>query len=522
LTIGIRRFLNHRLGRTLAIAAIVAVAWEAWWLWPPQPEYRLQLPSPGRHWWGQVAPDGQTFALQYSESPREDESSIDQIDLFDLRNSQRITTIHNTDKEACFAPDGSRFACHDARGHWHLYGRSPFERLAEFSGAKASKAEWLRDSRHFIITENDHIDVYNADRLLKVASIHKTHAEHLVIPDASGLVAASPDGKTIDVWKFDPPRVVESMKLPYPPADPDDLWSKSGPEPGSMGVHRLAVSHDGSVVAMLINRYEPKDEGLAAISYVEHWDRTTKRITELSVGGQSIPGGSATFSIDPSGRFVSHERWYAVGDFITPDWERYDSENNNKGRLWDFSVSPPKCRDSALLPSTGSVMFDPTGARLIVHDHPGVTLFDTKTFSRIANAGNRPDYSRGLMTDGRWMVALSEFSLPNWWPSFVTDIVKQLYKPEDPSLTLVRMSDGKLGRIIPGRGFSAFTSDGKLWTCSYSEPGPTGQTAPVILERWSPEPPTPWWLLALTGLAVMLVLRNHGLPHFKRVAAVPS
>ncbi len=499
------------------------VTWAVWWHWPPQPELRLVLsvPEDTNSW--EFSPDGRSvICVENLSSNRALERGTPlRMCIFELPAGILRTTIE--DKEPYhgwdFSPDGSRLKV--SFSDWTKQLReAPTGRLIhhftkhDTDGSYLGFVHWSPDGRHWI-TDGDSLFVFRAENGERVGRLNNLKWLYWFRPNGTGLVALDENKGKIGIYSFDAAKPIVAIPLPGPLTN--DPWAFDGPpKPGTIAVRDLAISADETVVFALLTRFKKEDGKDGSDHMIARWSRKQNSWTEVNVNlagkDDRVP---CKLVISPDGRFASRHTFVRVGN----RWA--DTGPPDARTLWDFSVEPPRCCNDSGFPGVGEVSFDSLGKRIVNVGSNGYEVFDAASLVLISRETNSTFGNPLWSQDARYMalneVAPSNISkqLPKWLPAWL-----QRFVEPQKHQRIVRVADGTTTIRIPGRITPSWTNDGKLWTAMPLVQEHVG--GPLILERWSPERPTPWWLWALTSVAVMLVLRNHRWLLRRRVASVPS
>lgn len=513
-----------------------------WWIWPPRPEHRIVITvktdkSPscvsadGRTLWVREfvekppAKDGDNrFANVVTTDPntgklRPYNGGVESHNLqfFDTASGDLQATIGDVDSMH-ESPDGTRMAFDDAQGRWHICSMPSGKTLHVLPKEIRGSGRWTPYSRHLLISFKKTVSVVQAEAGTVIGSIPLFDLGYTLFPDGSGLATKSTEREGIDLWSFRPFRMMNTLLLPSPLAR-YDYWSEA-PKPHTMSVDDVIVNRDGSVIAASVVQYVPEDAGFKMVASIQYWNRKTGTRTEV-VRGQGLRRQIATsLSMSMDGRFMKESSWMVMGSYHWPEWQREGDQQVIPENCWDFSTTPPRSIGTGGTSDDDVYHFEPAGNRAIVYAPDLLILLDAKTLKEVGRIPNKQMY-RHIGVDsrcpidptGRWICAEAQLDPPTWIPNWLMPYARRVF-PSGESTSVYRLHDGLISRSLPRRNVARFTTDGKLWTQFFPDSESHYDKRTVILERWSPETPTPWWLILVTVIAISLTGGWLGCPHW--------
>jgi hypothetical protein len=510
--------LRRRSVRVFGIALILAIAWTAWWVWPPRPQLRLLIEPAVACPLGAVTADGRSLFCDV-EPPKNFLSGVvmppRRIEVFELPSgTRRLTLDGRYGLLLSFSPDGSRLVeSHPGEFECRLRALPSGKLIGTVPHGKSnSLIQWSIDSR-FFMTLGPGLTAYGADDAALAGRYDVTDDEFYCAMrmNRSGFVALMSDRWALLVHSFDHPETDVFVPLPGFPV-PEWRDGKRRVVDGSISIAKLASTNDGSVVFALLDRHHADGEKDRCRRFLARWERVTRKWTEVDQGPitQSHTAWDDGLSLSADDRYLSttgeHLAWYHGQPGENDPWGEEEAKQFCDRNLWDATTLTPRCLNDDGLP-TGSYSFDPTGRRFLQGNQ---VLYDADTRARLKS----PDIEierishQHFSADGRWL-ALSEKRVPwrpTWLPSRLIDWINRWTGPADQTVHVIRLEDGKAVRKLSGRTSPTLTTDGYLWTVT--EADRNNDTATLFAERWSPEAPgPPWWLILITAVGLLAMLR---------------
>jgi hypothetical protein len=299
-------------------------------------------------------------------------------------------------------------------------------------------------------------------------------------------------------------------------------------------------------------------DGMRAIAWSKRdWSRNRFKIINCSdgevIGQYQLPDGESIKEFSPNGTLVFTERrvqgesrdWAheVISLRSVPNFEllaekeeeagmfsckfdpfgRYVSyEHENFGHVVDLSTKPPTWIDAKF---SGCPEFSKDGkyffvSQLLAGNSTQVTIYESASRAKIASYQNVGQVAYPHFSPTSRFLVLRELT-PSQLPHWLTDISEQfntfgLLARYSVSILILDLKSGGTIRKYPGDMFLGFgPAEETFWTVARSENDDVARIC-----QWSIHAPgAPWWLWALSGLGVILVLRNHGLSRRRRNAA---
>jgi WD40 repeat protein len=404
------------------------------------------------------------------------------------------------------APSGQHIVCQARDGSWRIYHAFTGKMIGAIPPIQDAYVEWSPNGRFLaLLDQNRGVTIVRAESAKTVHRFdHPTSIRFT--PSGRELIAASKTGN-VDVWELEPFRCVDSMPSPYPSSGEFDEHTKEPPRPGTANFRKLSCSFDGQQVVALFNRYEPEGDGLAAISCISCWNRSSRRRAEVEEGNYDIQH-SGDLKVSANGRYISHAGWYSLGTFLMPDWLRRRDSDRHRAHFWEI-VDKPEVKANALsIDQDDTPALDPTGRRFVTAMGGRVNIYNANDLSliRSLNADLRSSVS-DFAANGDYLAMCFRPDKFAWLPAWLPAQIRNLVSPES-ALAIVRLADGTTTRTLNYRDSAKFTADGNVWTLRFRQfAGKNGRE--VTLERWSPEAPRPpWWLWLMTLAGSLWMMRR--------------
>jgi hypothetical protein len=515
------RRLTGPIGRRLALALLVAVAWAAWTYWPlrplaawagPSDELGASQPSPDGRTLATVRPDVVTSAISTTFRGR-----VGPVVLYDLatgRERLRLGDSHLTVATHSFSPDGALLGVEDREGGLHVWDATTGRAVAVGLTTSADPhgyrnlAHWnfafAPDGRTLAFEQPDRRAVTLWD--VPAATARAT------LDGARLPLAFTPDGRTLATGTVDPAA---------------RLWDVATGRPlATLGGHTalvgsLAFAPDGRTLATgLRPTYDLPN--LSGPTEVKLW---------------AVPGGEpvATVVERPSGANAYRLDFGPHGLLVI--------RGSGSGLVWDVTATPPRnldgliaatqtvSRDKPVLQSGGYPHFSRDGTRLLVPgDEAGtVQLLDAATMAVVAtvrlpplDAESRLEHGWAAFLDGGRLLRAVSYGQRAAWPNDPRGWLDRVLRRNgrDESVEALRLFDTVTGRelvALPSRErgwrWVIPDPDGRgVWTASVGRPGSVdGSGGTARVELWpAPVPGPPWWLWALTAGAAVLALADRG------------
>jgi hypothetical protein len=520
------RFPRSHLGRTLAIAAGLVVAWAVWWHWPPQPDWRLALSvSPDTDWY-QFAADGRTLVCVTNGANIYDNEKPRVSSLYELPSGvHRGTFPENMSYGDRFSPDGLHVVSY-AGPNREVVRSLPSGELrwvlppSDGKDGYHYQVHWSADGKYLLVFDSQ-LSVFHSATGELIGRYPVNFWQWGQSPNGSGFVARITDTRELMLRSFDSSKPATMVPLPGPQSQSSD---SERPATGSISIDQVATNNDQSAIFAILYRHTQEGEKDRRRRLLARWDRATNQWTECDMGpdaGWSSLG--VCVHIDPTSRFVATKRvWHAqfAGTGEIDNWGVEEARQHYERQLWTANAIQLTCLNDQGFPA-GIVYFDQSGRRLIQAGgdprgyggggYGGYTVYDAMTLKAL-HAQPTYNWEDRVLSPNDEYAAIYEVNhnsrapqLPAWVPSWV----QGLFESPWHLTRVIRLADGKTVRTLKDHLSPAFTPDDKLLTVTPHKN--TDDSRMLLVECWSPEPPTPWWLWALTSLAVMLVLRNHGL-----------
>jgi hypothetical protein len=371
------------------------------------------------------------------------------------------------------------------------------------------RIEWTPKGDFFVI-HGPKLQVFRTETGREITSYDVSEPHLFFYPDGNGFVALSSQGWQLMATSFTTRAIPVLIPLPGRPAQ-KELDADAPANAGTVYLRDIATNNNGSVVIASFDRSFREGDANRSWRYLARWDAPLQQWLESRIEPDSFYAGvNLCLRTDPYGRYATTKSvWFPL---MNPDssycWGEDEVAKHANRYLWKVSGSAPTCLNDHGFPP-GYVFFDPKGSRIVVvnEETPRTTsVYDAVSLSlisRFETLGERsePEFS----ADGKW-AAFEEtiFGLnsnPGWYSSWVPNWLLKRFEPPDRLLRIIRLGDGKTVRKLNHRSIQTFASDGSLWTVTSSEDDDT-----IAVERWSPEPPTPWWMIIVSACTFALII----------------
>jgi len=369
----------------------------------------------------------------------------------------------------------------------------------------------------YLLEFNTQLTVYRSESLKLVQTI-PIERPFNQSPDGQRFIGLANNGSHLLLGRFDSIDSIKTIPLPgpqgYDPKQPD----KPAPV-SSVTIDELAITNDGQRLFASLHRNSGDADGRVKLLACYDVRNQTWSETRRDAGLDWMT--DSNIKIDPTSRLLTTEGKYSDATWFR-DF-RYPHEDRADGRfltrtIWDATTSPLQPLNKQKSIPNGIGYFNSTGDRLIQLEFPEVTcsIYDATTLALIAKHHefdwNQPVFS----SEGKWMALEdeNERGIKSQVANYIPTLLTRLFPQEQTRIRIIRLSDGAVSRTIPcpeSHGYWDYTTlrmlpNGSLWTLRRVES--TEELCTLAVERWSPEPPTPWWLIVFSTFGLGLIVRD--------------
>ena len=502
------RRLAGPVARRVLLALALAAAWAWWGLGPWWPQTHWSRPSTVVAS-AALAPSGTSLlAVECWEANLV--PLCDSFRLWDLASGRDLVAVRSPGGVApnqTFAPDGSWLAAQDERGGITLWDTADGRPRLTIPPVPDPDGGRPNGWRGFLVAPDGKtlaccpsggavgVQLWDLTTGRLAAALRQARDPVAFAPDGRTLAAAVAPvaGEPAGIVLWDVAGGREAGRIPDEPLDRPLAFSPDG--------RRLAVAKSSGLDDM--NRY-----------------RMTVTIRDLPAGR---PRASVTAEFD---------HWNSPSPDrqplrFSPDGRFLTLRGAGSGIFWDLSTDPPRNLDHLLagtetngrLWPTGFdyPLFNPPGTRFVVPGTEWQTwiVYDAAALAPVATC--RVDgiafQVPVISPDGRLLAAVVGASLkpPAWevWLAKLLGRPAPLFGPPSRAAVYDLTTGVELGRVPSGSVFIGFSPDSQsLWSYSQSVDEASGRTV-LEVQQWAvPTGRPPAWLLAVTGLAVLLAVAD--------------
>ncbi|MBX7103030.1 MAG: hypothetical protein K1X57_03045 [Gemmataceae bacterium] len=471
----------------LAVVLSLVLFWLGWYVRPPRPDFRYEGPpgysvkvlasgrqanfherssgSPARTYRAQVVDisTGRVTSVSYlADWPTPDVSPNGDRAITGSFSTRRVLRSWPTAKHICVLPEG----------YWEI--------------------QWSPDGRYLAMSGEQKLIIIRSSTGETVSQLSRGEVAPVFLPDSTGICVLSADRSRIEVWGFEPFRLLTSYALPYRPDDPKAM-ADDKPIADSCRITEMYVSENGCTLVASFVRFPSTANGLRAIDSVVLWSFESGKQTTFDIG-EHYPERTVELQLSADCRTIGASiKRTLINDPKLPAWQ-------TSAALGEWSrASAWKVNDGGALeiktPSESKLVV-PCGDYIICVDYDQFWILDEqsgKTVSRLPGAAVGRYWSPQTSTG---YVAFNRSEQPSWLQGWLQSNSFWTFPKRPSGIYIARMQDGSISRFIPNRSHGLFDSGCNLWTNGCAAAGGD------VVERWSPEVPHSWWLYAVTAAGV--------------------